>query len=89
MLISLHRIGSYYADKDPKEYEKETTAFIDSSLVCDRLAAIRTYLSSAFDCSEGEDGMDDIERACEAVEVWRKPGDFTDEKWLKIRWEDD
>ena len=83
MLISLHKIGSYYFDKDECEYAKETTNFIDNSQICERLAKIRTYLSSEFDLSEGEDEMDDIERACEKIKYWTKPGDFFQEKWLE------
>ncbi|HCW3764089.1 TPA: hypothetical protein OXK32_003694, partial [Acinetobacter baumannii] len=44
ILISLHKIGSYYAETLPNSYEeyaKETTNFIDSNNVCDRLANIR------------------------------------------------
>lgn len=44
ILISLHKIGSYYAETLPNSYEeyaKETTNFIDSNNVCDRLASIR------------------------------------------------
>jgi len=83
MLISLHKIGSYYFDKDKSEYAKETTNFIDNSLICERLAKIRTYLSSQFDLSEGEDEMDAIERACEKINYWTKPGEFFKEKWLE------
>ena len=83
MLLSLHKIGSYYFDKDRREYERETTDFIDHSFICDRLAKIRTYLSSEFDLEQGKDEMDDIERACENVHYWEKPGDFFHEKWLK------
>lgn len=83
ILLSLHKIGSYYFDKDRREYEKETTDFIDNSLICDRLAKMRTYLSSEFDLGEGEDGMDDIERVCENVHYWTEPGDFSQEKMLK------
>ncbi|RIW95041.1 hypothetical protein D3X38_19540, partial [Acinetobacter baumannii] len=48
ILISLHKIGSYYAETLPNSYEeyaKETTNFIDSNNVCDRLANIRKVLS--------------------------------------------
>lgn len=83
MLISLHKIGSYYFDKDECEYAKETTSFIDNSLICERLAKIRTYISSEFDLREGEDEMDDIERACEKIKYWTKPGEFCQDKWLK------
>lgn len=83
MLISLHKMGSYYFDKNRREYEKETTNFIDSCLICDRLAEIRTYLSSKFDLSLGKDEMDDIERACANVQYWTKPGEFLQKKWLK------
>ena len=33
MLLSLHKIGSYYFDKDRREYERETTDFIDHSFI--------------------------------------------------------
>lgn len=83
MLLSLHKIGSYYFDKDKSDYAKETTNFIDNSLICERLAKIRTYLSSEFDLSEGEDEMDDIERACEKIKYWTKPGEVFQERWLE------
>ena len=83
ILLSLHKIGSFYADKDRREYEKETTEFIDNSLICERLAKMRTFLVSKFDLNEGEDEMDDIERACENIQHWTKPGGFSQEKWMK------
>lgn len=64
------------------QYEKETTQFIDNAEVCGRLAKIRKTLSEEFDLEIGEDEMDDIERACEDIPYWRKPGDYTTEKWL-------
>ena len=73
MLISLHRMGSYYADKgeeSSRDYEKETTDFIDETMMCDRLAAIRAKLSEAFDSYLGEDDMDDLERACMDIDYW-------------------
>ena len=79
-------MGSYYADDtgaDKQEYEKETTAFIDNSLVCDRLANIRARLSGSFDLSLGDDDMDDLERACEDIEYWQKPGDCSKEFWVQ------
>lgn len=76
ILVSLHDMGSWYADKMPakiQEYEHETTAFIDEERVCDRLAAIRRTLSEGFDHSLGADDMDDIERACADTVYWQKP----------------
>ena len=85
LLISLHDMGSYYAENisDKRdEYEKETTAFVDNSLVCSRLAAIRRKLSEKLDLSIGEDDMDDLERACQDISYWCKPGDHTNEFWV-------
>lgn len=89
ILISLHDMGSYYAEsmnEKRQEYEKETTAFIDNSLVCDRLASVRAKLSESFDLSFGEDDMDDIERACSDIKYWCKPGDNSNKFWVKIYW---
>ena len=66
-------MGSFYVEKPIIEYEKETTSFIDNSIVCDRLAAIRGCLTKNINLDEGEDGLDDIERACENIEYWSKP----------------
>lgn len=76
VLISLHKIGSYYAPDLPGkslEYCAETTRFIDDGEVTQRLAKIRTILSEAFDGTRGEDDLTDIERALEGLEFW-KPG---------------
>ena len=86
ILGSLHGMGSYYADsigEDRQEYERETTAFIDNSLVCSRLAAVRAKLSEKLDRSLGEDDMDDLERACSDIEYWRRPGDHSDKLWAE------
>ncbi|MCR5166271.1 MAG: hypothetical protein K6C13_03510 [Oscillospiraceae bacterium] len=85
ILISLHDMGSYYADginAKRDEYEKETTAFIDNSLVCNRLAGIRKKLSEKMDLSVGEDDMDDLERACQDIDYWSRPGDSSDRSWV-------
>ncbi len=76
MLISLHKIGSYYghaAEFDRQAYEKETCRFIDEWQVCRRLASMRTILSRDFRSTLGEDDMDDLERAMESVEYWENP----------------
>ena len=83
ILCSLHDMGSYFVDKDRALYEKETTEFIDNSLVCNRLVNIRSVLSQQFDLSEGNDEMDDIERACEKLPYWSGIGDYSTEMWLK------
>ncbi|MCT4597249.1 MAG: hypothetical protein N4A50_05150 [Vallitalea sp.] len=82
ILISLHKMGSYYGDKlvedESKvriEYEKETTKFIDEWGVTQRLAKVRTILSEKFNNTLGEDDMDDLERALEYLKYWTKPGD--------------
>lgn len=76
ILISLHDMGSYYMDKDTKEYEKETTRFIDEGKVTHRLARVRKILSEKFDDTLGDDDMDDLERAMESLKYWEKPGDL-------------
>ncbi len=83
ILCSLHDMGAYFTDKDRKLYEKETTQFIDNSLVCNRLANIRSVLCQQFDLSLGNDEMDDIERACEKLPYWSNIGDSSTEMWLK------
>ena len=84
ILISLHRMGSYYVDNGTLEdYYRETTMFIDNSEVCDRFAKIRALLDEHLDpcCSEKE--IEQFEDSCENLPKWRKPGDFTREKWLQ------
>lgn len=83
ILCSLHDMGSFYLSKERRDYETETTQFIDNSLICDRLAAIRTFLVSGFDLKEGEDDMDDVERTCQEIPYWTKPGDQCQEIWIK------
>lgn len=75
ILISLHDMGSYYMDKDKREYEKETTRFIDEWKVTHRLSKIREILSKKFINELGDDDMDDLERAMERLKYWQKPGD--------------
>jgi hypothetical protein len=86
ILVSLHKIGSYYAEDistKREQYEKETTQFMDNSLVNPRLAKIRTILTQKFNLQEGEDELDDIERICEQIPYWHKPGDYCDEIWAE------
>ena len=73
ILISLHKIGSYYADKDFAEYQKETVKFIDECNVTHRLAHARKIISGKFDSTLGEDDMDDLERAMEGLNYWVPP----------------
>ena len=81
VMISLHKIGSYYAytDKFTKkkraEYEKDTTQFIDEWQVTEKLAQVRCILSKKLNNSLGDDDMDDLERATENLKYWTKPGD--------------
>ncbi|WP_284116286.1 hypothetical protein [Acinetobacter pittii] len=73
ILISLHKIGSYYAETLPNSYEeyaKETTNFIDNNNVCDRLANVRKVLSRKFNNDLGADDMSDIERVLENIDFW-------------------
>ena len=71
IMISLHKMGSYYSDKPVEEYRKATTEFIDNENVTQRLAKIRTIISKNFDSTLGEDDMDDIERHVEGIEFWK------------------
>lgn len=70
MLISLHKMGSYYMDRTREEYEAETCRFIDEEKITHKLANIRAILSSKFDSTLGDDDMDDLERAMEDIEYW-------------------
>ena len=76
MLISLHKIGSYYMDKPAEEYNAATTAFIDNNHITHRLAKIRSILSEPFDPSLGDDDMDDIERRVCQIEFWKPEQDI-------------
>jgi len=76
MLISLHKIGAYYAPELPdrkSKYNAETTKFIDEGEVTKRLARIRSTLTRVFDDTRGEDDLTDIERALEGLQFW-SPG---------------
>ncbi|MGN0466003.1 MAG: hypothetical protein ACI4F9_06590 [Lachnospiraceae bacterium] len=86
ILSSLDHMESYYYDRDKKEYEVETTRFINNSLVCSRLAAIRTILSIPFDkdlSTEEQEAIDDI--LSEETPSWKKPGDYCDDVWVEER----
>ena len=86
LVVSFDKIGSYYAEEirtNREQYEKETTQFMDNSLVNPRLAKIRTILTQKFNLQEGEDELDDIERICEQIPYWHKPGDYCDEIWAE------
>ena len=81
VLISLHRIHSYYAvlkgeEFKQSEYEKEICQFIDKWRVERRLSKVRRILSARFDNTLGDDDMDDLERAFEQVKIWGEPGDM-------------
>lgn len=73
MLISLHKIGTYYLGRSRSEYESETCRFIDEQEITNKLAKIRFILTEKFDTSLGDDDMDDLERAMEGIEYWSKP----------------
>ena len=78
ILISLHKMGSYYyahpdAGVDVDEYRRETTRFIDERRVTRRLARARRILSEAFDSTLGDDDMDDLERAMQGIDYWTPP----------------
>ncbi|MHB2241806.1 hypothetical protein [Pseudomonas monsensis] len=71
ILISLHEMGSYYADKPVEDYRKATTDFIDNEKVTQRLAKVRRIISKNFDSTLGDDDMDDIERHLEEIKFWK------------------
>ncbi|MFJ2458424.1 hypothetical protein ACIOVC_07730 [Pseudomonas neuropathica] len=71
ILISLHKMGSYYADKPVEDYRKATTDFIDNEKVTQRLAKVRKIISKNFDSTLGDDDMDDIERHLEEIKFWK------------------
>ena len=73
ILISLHKMGSYYGEKPGAldEYRKATTDFIDNCAVTQRLAKVRTIISKHFDDSLGDDDMDDIERHFSDLKFWK------------------
>ena len=86
LVVSFDKIGSYYAEEirtNREQYEKEIMQFMDNSLVNPRLAKIRTILTQKFNLQEGEDELDDIERICEQIPYWHKPGDYCDEIWAE------
>ncbi|KQW09985.1 MULTISPECIES: hypothetical protein [Pseudomonas] len=71
ILISLHKMGSYYGDKPIEKYQRATTEFIDNEKVTQKLAKIRRIISEGFDTTLGEDDMDDIERRMEGINFWK------------------
>ncbi|MDT9678389.1 hypothetical protein F6R97_28190 [Pseudomonas sp. JV414] len=71
ILISLHKMGSYYSDKPITDYQRATTEFIDNEKVTQKLAKVRRILSDSFDNTLGEDDMDDIERHMENIKFWK------------------
>ncbi|WP_024617031.1 hypothetical protein [Pseudomonas kilonensis] len=71
ILISLHKMGSYYSDKPIEEYQRATTEFIDNEKVTQKLAKVRRIISEGFDTALGEDDMDDIERRMEGINFWK------------------
>lgn len=83
LLISLHRMGSYYLDNGTMEdYYKETTLFVDESRICDRLAAIRAFLTTYLYSSCSEEEIEQFEDICENLPKWEKPGDYCKKRWL-------
>jgi hypothetical protein len=70
MLISLHKMGSYYADKPVEDYRKTTTDFIDNEKITQRLAEVRKMITKNFDSTLGDDDMDDKERHLSKINFW-------------------
>jgi hypothetical protein len=71
ILISLHKMGSYYSDKPIADYQRATTDFIDNEKITQKLAKVRRILSESFDNTLGKDDMDDIERHMKNIEFWK------------------
>jgi hypothetical protein len=88
ILISLHRIGAYFGERDytgadKQAYDSETNRFIDDWRVCGRLAKIRATLEERFDSTLGDDDMDDLERCLIDLPYWRSPASEPDvPAWL-------
>jgi hypothetical protein len=49
ILMSLHKMGSYYSDKPIADYQRATTDFIDNEKITQKLAKVRRILSESFD----------------------------------------
>ncbi|MGY2042453.1 hypothetical protein ACW9I9_08770 [Pseudomonas pergaminensis] len=79
ILISLHKMGSFYAEKPGalEEYRKATTDFIDDCAVTQRLSKVRTIISQHFDDSLGDDDLDDIERHFSDLKFWKPDQSLT------------
>lgn len=71
ILISLHKIGSYYNDKPIADYQRATTDFIDNEKITQKLANVRRILSERFDNTLGKDDTDDIERHLANIAFWK------------------
>lgn len=71
ILISLHKIGSYYNDKPIADYQRAATNFIDNEKITQKLAKARRILSGRFDNTLGKDDMDDIERHLANIASWK------------------
>lgn len=73
ILISLHRMGSFYAENPAAldDYRKETTEFIDNFNITQRLAKVRTKIAQHFDDTLGDDDMDDVERYLSDLKFWQ------------------
>ncbi|NYS35322.1 hypothetical protein HZZ02_16720 [Streptococcus danieliae] len=75
------RLSPFYPDGDDDgadalrraQYCAETTRFIDEEQATTRLALMRSILSAAFDTTLGADEMGDLERAVDALPLWRAP----------------
>ena len=75
ILISLHKMGSYYCEKNSADYEKETTRFIDENQVTHRLALIRQILTEAFDRQASNSEKKELDENMDELNYWEKPGD--------------
>ena len=74
--VSLANIDRYYSLPDNNNissYKHEIGAFILDQKVTKRLLSIRALLNNSFDLTIGDDNMDDLERACEDIEYWKRP----------------
>ena len=48
IIVSLHNMGSFYSENIERDYEVETTKFIDENKVTSRLSYIRRVLSEKY-----------------------------------------
>jgi len=75
IIVSLHNMGSFYSENIERDYEVETTKFIDENKVTSRLSYIRRVLSEKYYPALTEEERDKYYDEMEELNYWEKPGD--------------